>query len=149
MLAYFEVGVSQTDVKPNVSRKGVTLTNKPGLYEMAMPDDDQHTLKLLKVKSSDVGEMTFVATNEFGSDSCSFSVETAGRGDAPLSIRPSAGFLTETLSTAAPTFETIMEDLDVCSGETPRFAVVVEGKPVPDILWFKVLIPSVSWKLSL
>lgn len=32
-----------------------------------------------------------------------------------------------------------MEDLDVCVGETPRFAVVVEGKPVPDILWFKVL----------
>uniref|UniRef100_A0A3B5M619 Ig-like domain-containing protein n=1 Tax=Xiphophorus couchianus TaxID=32473 RepID=A0A3B5M619_9TELE len=62
---------------------------------------------------------------------------TAGREDAPLSIRPSAGFLTETLSTAPPTFETIMEDLDVCSGETPRFAVVVEGKPVPDILWFK------------
>lgn len=31
-----------------------------------------------------------------------------------------------------------MEDLDVCAGETPRFAVVVEGKPVPDILWFKV-----------
>lgn len=31
-----------------------------------------------------------------------------------------------------------MEDLDVCSGETPRFAVVVEGKPIPDILWFKV-----------
>uniref|UniRef100_A0A3Q2QCW1 Striated muscle preferentially expressed protein kinase-like n=1 Tax=Fundulus heteroclitus TaxID=8078 RepID=A0A3Q2QCW1_FUNHE len=95
-------------------RKGVPLANKPGLYEMGMPDDDQHTLKLLKVKSSDVGEMTFVATNEFGSDSCSFSVETA-----------------------PPTFETIMEDLDICSGETPRFAVVVEGKPVPDILWFK------------
>lgn len=31
-----------------------------------------------------------------------------------------------------------MEDLDVCAGESPRFAVVVEGKPVPDILWFKV-----------
>lgn len=43
-------------------------------------------------------------------------------------------------STAPPTFETIMEDLDVCTGETPRFAVVVEGKPVPDILWFKVFI---------
>ncbi|KAK5614028.1 hypothetical protein CRENBAI_012256 [Crenichthys baileyi] len=96
-------------------RKGVTLTNKQGLYEMAMPDDDQHTLKLLKVKGFDVGEVTFVATNEFGSDSCSFRVEKA----------------------ATPTFETIMEDLDVCAGETPRFAVVVEGKPVPDILWFK------------
>lgn len=42
-------------------------------------------------------------------------------------------------ATAPPTFETIMEDLDVCAGETPRFAVVVEGKPIPDILWFKVV----------
>lgn len=47
---------------------------------------------------------------------------------------------TASLSTAPPTFETIMEDLDVCAGETPRFAVVVEGKPIPDILWFKVFI---------
>ncbi|XP_061579898.1 striated muscle preferentially expressed protein kinase isoform X2 [Cololabis saira] len=96
-------------------RKGVTLTSRPGLYEMTMPDDDQHTLKLLKVKSSDVGEMTFVASNEYGSDNCTFNVEMA----------------------APPTFETIMEDLDVCAGESPRFAVVVEGKPIPDILWFK------------
>ncbi|XP_029980953.1 striated muscle preferentially expressed protein kinase [Sphaeramia orbicularis] len=96
-------------------RKGVVLSNRPGLYEMTMPDDDQHTLKLLKVKSADVGEMMFVASNKHGSDSCTFSVEMA----------------------APPTFETIMEDLDVCAGETPRFAVVVEGKPIPDILWFK------------
>ncbi|XP_041857291.1 striated muscle preferentially expressed protein kinase [Melanotaenia boesemani] len=96
-------------------RKGATLANKPGLYETTMPDDDQHTLKLLKVKSTDVGEMTFAASNEHGSDSCTFNVEIA----------------------APPTFETIMEDLDVCKGETPRFAVVVEGKPIPDILWFK------------
>ncbi|KAJ0005402.1 hypothetical protein NQD34_015296 [Periophthalmus magnuspinnatus] len=41
------------------------------------------------------------------------------------------------VSSVAPTFETIMEDLDVCAGETPRFAVVCEGKPIPDILWFK------------
>ncbi|XP_037542777.1 striated muscle preferentially expressed protein kinase [Nematolebias whitei] len=96
-------------------RKGVTLANKPSLFQMTMPDDNQHTLKLLKVKSSDVGEMTFLATNEYGSDSCTFTVELA----------------------VPPTFETIMEDLDVCAGETPRFAVVVEGKPIPDILWFK------------
>ncbi|XP_008283774.1 striated muscle preferentially expressed protein kinase [Stegastes partitus] len=96
-------------------RRGVILASKPGLYEMTMPDDDQHTLKLLKVKSTDIGEMTFVASNKYGNDSCTFNVEMA----------------------APPTFETIMEDLDVCSGETPRFAVVVEGKPIPDILWFK------------
>ncbi|XP_074917500.1 striated muscle-specific serine/threonine-protein kinase-like [Chelonoidis abingdonii] len=30
-----------------------------------------------------------------------------------------------------------MEDLEVGEGETPRFAVVVEGKPLPDIMWYK------------
>ena len=51
------------------------------------------------------------------------------------------------LCVAAPTFETIMEDLDVCVGETPQFGVVVEGKPVPDILWFKVTTFSVLFLL--
>ena len=37
-----------------------------------------------------------------------------------------------------PKFETIMEDVDVHIGETSRLAVVVEGKPDPDILWYKV-----------
>lgn len=37
-----------------------------------------------------------------------------------------------------PKFETIMEDVDVHVGEMSRLAVVVEGKPDPDILWFKV-----------
>ncbi|KAF6738702.1 Striated muscle preferentially expressed protein kinase [Oryzias melastigma] len=109
------ININHVNATVTWKRKGVTLANKPSLYEMTMPDDDQHTLKLLKVKSTDVGEMTFVASNEYGSDSCTFIVEMA----------------------APPTFETIMEDLDVCSGETPRFAVVVEGKPIPDILWFK------------
>lgn len=31
-----------------------------------------------------------------------------------------------------------MEDVDIHVGETSRLAVVVEGKPDPDILWFKV-----------
>ncbi|XP_077392813.1 striated muscle preferentially expressed protein kinase isoform X1 [Festucalex cinctus] len=96
-------------------RRGVILDNKRGVYEMTMPDDDQHTLTLTKVKSADIGELMFVASNRHGSDSCTFSVEIA----------------------APPTFETIMEDIDVCSGESPRFAVVVEGRPIPDILWFK------------
>lgn len=57
----------------------MVLSSKPGLYEMAMPDDDQHTLRLLKVKSADVGEMEFLASNKYGTDSCTFSVEMAGR----------------------------------------------------------------------
>lgn len=38
----------------------------------------------------------------------------------------------------APRFESIMEDVEVGPGETARFAVVAEGKPLPDIMWFKV-----------
>lgn len=57
----------------------MALANKPGLYELTMPDDDQHTLKLLKVKSADIGEMVFMASNNYGNDSCTFSVEMAGR----------------------------------------------------------------------
>ncbi|XP_051998795.1 striated muscle preferentially expressed protein kinase-like [Xyrauchen texanus] len=96
-------------------RGGVTFSNRPGLFELSMPDDDQHTLKLCKVKNSDAGQLTCIASNQFGSDSCILTLEIA----------------------VPPTFETIMEDLDVNVGETPRFAVVVEGKPVPDILWYK------------
>ncbi|KAK7938704.1 hypothetical protein WMY93_002030 [Mugilogobius chulae] len=96
-------------------RRGQILSNRPGVSEMSMPDDDQHQIKLFKVKSADVGDVEFIATNKHGTDSCKFSLELA----------------------APPTFESIMEDLDVCAGETPRFAVVCEGKPIPDILWFK------------
>ncbi|XP_067107338.1 striated muscle preferentially expressed protein kinase isoform X1 [Osmerus mordax] len=96
-------------------RRGLVLSSRPGLFEMLMPDDDQHTLKMLRVKLADVGQMVCVASNKCGSDSCTFSVEIA----------------------APPTFESIMEDVDVSVGETPHFAVVVEGSPVPDILWFK------------
>lgn len=123
------------------------LSSKPGLYEMSMPDDDQHTLKLFKVRSDDMGEMTFVASNKYGNDSCAFNVEMAGRQSIihpihwthPFACSPHKPLI-PSLSAAAPTFETIMEDLDVCAGESPRFAVVVEGKPVPDILWFKVVV---------
>lgn len=44
-----------------------------------------------------------------------------------------------------PKFETIMEDVDVVVGETSRLAVVVEGKPEPDILWYKVRYRLEEW----
>lgn len=50
---------------------------------MLMPDDDQHTLKLFKVRSVDAGEMMFVASNKHGNDSCAFTVELAGRSAEP------------------------------------------------------------------
>ncbi|XP_072235422.1 striated muscle preferentially expressed protein kinase [Leuresthes tenuis] len=96
-------------------RRGVVLINRPGMYEMSMPDDDQHTLRLQRVKSADVGQLVVTACNQFGSDLCTLQLAAA----------------------VPPKFETIMEDVDVHVGETTRLAVEVEGKPDPDILWFK------------
>lgn len=66
-----------------IDRRGAVLDNKRGVYEMAMPDDDQHTLTLTKVKHADVGEFMFVASNKHGSVSCTFSVEMAGGPHLP------------------------------------------------------------------
>ncbi|KAG5834016.1 hypothetical protein ANANG_G00282150 [Anguilla anguilla] len=96
-------------------KQDVLLEHRPGVFEMSMPDDDQHTLKMVRMRSSDVGQIICMATNQHGSDSCILTLEMA----------------------VPPTFESIMEDMDVQVGETPRFAVVVEGKPVPDIMWYK------------
>lgn len=54
------------------------MSNRPGLFELSMPDDDQHTLKLWKVKNSDVGQLTCIASNQFGSDSCILTLDMAG-----------------------------------------------------------------------
>ncbi|XP_069376886.1 striated muscle preferentially expressed protein kinase isoform X3 [Paralichthys olivaceus] len=96
-------------------KRGVVLVNRPGVYEMSMPDDDQHALKLQRVRSTDVGQLVVTASNQFGSDLCTLQLAMA----------------------VSPKFETIMEDVDVHVGETSRLAVVVEGKPDPDILWYK------------
>uniref|UniRef100_A0A4W5PI88 Striated muscle enriched protein kinase a n=1 Tax=Hucho hucho TaxID=62062 RepID=A0A4W5PI88_9TELE len=96
-------------------RRGVVLLNKPGMFEMSMPDDDQHTLKIQSVKSTDTGQLVCTANNQFGSDLCTILLAMAVR----------------------PKFESIMEDLEIHVGETSRFAVVVEGQPDPDILWYK------------
>lgn len=65
-------------------RRGTILASKSGLYEMSMPDDDQHTLKVFKVKTADIGEMMFIASNKYGNDSCTFNVEMAGRQQSYL-----------------------------------------------------------------
>ncbi|KAL6455817.1 hypothetical protein MHYP_G00356680, partial [Metynnis hypsauchen] len=111
------IAVTLNHVQATVTwkRRGMALVNKPGTYEVLMPDDDQHALKISRVKGTDIGQLICVANNQYGSDLCTIQLVMA----------------------APPAFETIMEDLDVCVGETPRFAVVVDGEPDPDILWYK------------
>ncbi|KAJ3584452.1 hypothetical protein NHX12_014947, partial [Muraenolepis orangiensis] len=96
-------------------RRGAVLVHRPGVCEISMPDDDQHTLRVLRVQTADVGELVVSANNQFGSDICTLQLTLA----------------------APPKFESIMEDQEVEAGQTTRLAVVVEGRPDPDILWFK------------
>lgn len=56
----------------------MVLANKPGVYEMSMPDDDQHTLKLQRVRSTDMGQLVVTASNQFGSDLCTLQLAMAG-----------------------------------------------------------------------
>ncbi|XP_077422199.1 striated muscle preferentially expressed protein kinase-like [Vanacampus margaritifer] len=96
-------------------RRGVALVNKAGVCEMSMPDDHQYSLKLQRVRALDLGQLVVMASNQFGSDLGTLQLVTA----------------------VPPKFESIMEDVDVRAGETTSLAVVVDGKPDPDILWFK------------
>ncbi|XP_010610268.1 striated muscle preferentially expressed protein kinase [Fukomys damarensis] len=97
------------------SCRGALLEERAGVYELSQPDDDQYCLRICRVSHRDVGPLTCSARNRHGTQACSVTLELA----------------------EAPRFETIMEDVEVGAGETARFAVVVEGKPVPDIMWYK------------
>lgn len=65
----------------------MVLVNRPGMYEMSMPDDDQHTLKLQRVRSTDIGQLVVTASNQFGSDLCTLQLAMAGRFSSGRSTR--------------------------------------------------------------
>ncbi|NXJ04405.1 SPEG kinase, partial [Odontophorus gujanensis] len=96
-------------------RGGQVLGEQEGTCEMTMPDDDQHCLRLLRVGRGAAGPLACEVSNRHGTARCTLRLHLA----------------------EAPRFESIMEDIDAQEGETPRFAVVVEGKPLPDIMWYK------------
>nr|XP_020027498.1 striated muscle preferentially expressed protein kinase isoform X3 [Castor canadensis] len=97
------------------SCRGALLEARAGVYELSQPDDNQYCLRICRVSRRDVGSLTCTARNRHGTQACSVTLELA----------------------EAPRFESIMEDVEVGAGETARFAVVVEGKPLPDIMWYK------------
>ncbi|XP_036175866.1 striated muscle preferentially expressed protein kinase isoform X3 [Myotis myotis] len=97
------------------SCRGALLEARAGVYELSQPDDDQYCLRICRVSRRDMGPITCTARNRHGTQACSVTLELA----------------------EAPRFESIMEDVEVGAGETARFAVVVEGKPLPDVMWYK------------
>ncbi|XP_060628877.2 striated muscle preferentially expressed protein kinase isoform X1 [Anolis sagrei] len=113
--ACITVTLNHVEVAVTWRRSGVVLKDGDPNWEMSMPDDDQHSIRFVRVGRGDVGEMTCEVSNQHGYDHCFINLELA----------------------EAPRFESIMEDIEVGVGETPQFAVVVEGKPLPDIMWYK------------
>ncbi|XP_018410415.1 PREDICTED: striated muscle preferentially expressed protein kinase [Nanorana parkeri] len=111
------ITVTLNHVEANVTwkRAGTILRSVDGVCEMSMPDDGQHSLTIFSPKKSDLGPLMFEARNQYGADRCTISIEMA----------------------ETPRFDSIMEDIEIRTGETARFVVVVEGKPVPDIMWYK------------
>ncbi|XP_075386144.1 striated muscle preferentially expressed protein kinase isoform X2 [Tenrec ecaudatus] len=97
------------------SRRGALLEARAGVYEPSQPDDNQYCLRICRVSRRDLGPLTCTARNRHGTQACSVTLELA----------------------EAPRFESIMEDVEVATGETARFTVVVEGKPLPDVMWYK------------
>ncbi|NXT57127.1 SPEG kinase, partial [Pluvianellus socialis] len=109
------ITINHVEATVTWKRGGQVLGEQEGTCEVTMPDDDQHCLRLLCVGRGAVGPLTCEVSNRHGTARCTLRLRLA----------------------EAPRFESIMEDIDAQEGETPRFVVVVEGKPLPDIMWYK------------
>ncbi|NWS54119.1 SPEG kinase, partial [Chunga burmeisteri] len=109
------ITINHVEATVTWKRGGQVLGEQEGTCEVMMPDDDQHCLRLLHVGRGAAGPLACEVSNRHGTARCTLHLRLA----------------------EAPRFESIMEDIDVQEGETPRFAVVVEGKPLPDIMWYK------------
>ncbi|OXB69230.1 hypothetical protein ASZ78_011350 [Callipepla squamata] len=109
------ITINHVEATVTWKRGGQVLGEQEGTCEMMMPDDDQHCLRLLRVGRGAAGPLVCEVSNRHGTARCTLRLHLA----------------------EAPRFESIMEDIDAQEGETPRFAVVVEGKPLPDIMWYK------------
>ncbi|XP_068263278.1 striated muscle preferentially expressed protein kinase isoform X3 [Nyctibius grandis] len=113
--ASITITINHVEATVTWKRGEQVLGEQEGTCEVTMPDDDQHCLRLLHVGRGAVGPLACEVSNRHGAARCTLHLCLA----------------------EAPRFESIMEDIDAQEGETPRFAVVVEGKPLPDILWYK------------
>ncbi|XP_055574365.1 LOW QUALITY PROTEIN: striated muscle preferentially expressed protein kinase [Falco cherrug] len=113
--ASITITINHVEATVTWKRGGQVLGEPESMCEVMMPDDDQHCLRLLRVGRGAAGPLTCEVSNRHGTARCTLRLRLA----------------------EAPRFESIMEDIDTQEGETPRFAVVVEGKPLPDIMWYK------------
>lgn len=99
--------------------------NRAGMFEMGMPDDDQHTFKIVKVNRVDMGQLTCVASNQYGSDSCIFTLELAGKAYIPIPRSPSESVilvLSFTANQITPIASVLLKQLTVLMGSASSAA---------------------------
>ena len=80
-------------------------------------DEGTASISFKETRPDDKGEYKFVATNDFGSASCTASLKV--------------------LVVTKPDFKEKMKGVEVMEGETATFNVLVVGYPEPSVEWFR------------
>ena len=97
-------------------RKGRLLNEKEGLHFFR--DGEKHSLIIKNASNDYAGKFKCVAVNNAGEASCSAALFIEGEGRPPKFLKQ----LTEN---------------EACEGDMVRFDVTVQGKPKPEIKWYK------------
>ena len=97
-------------------RNGRLLTEREGLH--LYRDGDKHSLIIKKASNDYIGKFKCVAVNNAGEASCSAALVIEGEGKAPKFIND-------------------LTERETCEGDMVRFDVTVQGKPKPEIKWYK------------
>jgi len=97
-------------------RNGKLLNEREGLH--FFKDGEKHSLTIKKASNDYVGKFKCVAVNNAGEASCSAALIIEGEG------RP-------------PKFLKSLIESEACEGDMARFDVSVQGKPKPEIKWYK------------
>ena len=97
-------------------RNGRLLSEREGIHFYR--DGDNHSLTIKKASKDYVGKFKCVAVNNAGEASCSATLVIESEGKSPKFIRS-------------------LKEKEAPEGDMVRFDVSVEGKPKPEIKWYK------------
>lgn len=97
-------------------RNGRLLSEREGLHFYR--DSDNHSLIIKNASIDYAGKFKCVAVNNAGEASCSAALVMEDEGKAPK-------------------FARYMTEKEACEGEMVEFVVSIQGKPAPEVKWYK------------
>ena len=97
-------------------RNGRLLNEREGLHFFR--DGEKHSLIIKKASNEFVGKFKCVAVNNAGEASCSAALFIEGEGRPPKFIKQ-------------------LTEAEACEGDMVRFDITVQGKPKPEMKWYK------------